>query len=726
MTLNRIGAACLLIAGCASATTLPRVTEGTLLPVDPYSSNTGIACPLKHTAVEVEITGFLARVTVTQEFRNDSGRITEAVYAFPLPVMAAVDRMEMRIGDRTVRAVIKRRDEARRLFEQARQQGNTAALLEQNRPNIFTQSVTNIAAGATVKVTLSYVETLKYEEGSYEWSFPMVVGPRYKPDPSFAHPKYAPPETRAGHDLSLSLKLDSGVPIDALRSSTHEIAIERPARSRAAVRLAAKSVIPNKDFVLRYDVAGAKIEDAVLAHRAERGGFFTLILQPPERVTVEDVTPKELVFVLDTSGSMSGFPIEKAKETMRLAMAGLYPRDTFNFITFAGDTHVLFPQPVPATPENVRRAQEFLESRRGGGGTEMMKAIRAALAPSANRDAVRVVCFMTDGYIGNDDEIIDEIRRNPGARIFSFGIGGSVNRYLLDKMAEAGRGAVEYVGLKDDGSAAARRFHERVRNPLLTDVRLEWGNLPVSDIYPQRVPDLFSAKPVIVHGRYSDAATGIVRLRGRMSGREITREVRVQLPGREPAHDVLATLWARTQIDHLSRERNAETETRITELGLRFSLMTQFTAFIAVDLQSRVEGGKPVVVEVPVEMPDGVSHQGVFGARNELAAAGRMKSYAAPATADFRQLRTLAEEPEAKKPAKVLPSLRNASTPTVTVEIWLNDASPAVVEKLKKLGFVATAAPRVAKVLIGTFPSARLRDLELMPEVFQVLPHHPR
>ena len=280
----------------------------------------------------------------------------------------------------------------------------------------------------------------------------------------------------------------------------------------------------------------------MLTHHADKGGFFTLILQPPERVTVEDVTPKELVFVIDSSGSMSGFPMEKAKEVIKLAMDGLYPRDTFNLITFAGDTHMLFPEPVPATTANVRRAQEFLKSRSGGGGTEMMKAIRAALDPSDQQEHMRIVCFMTDGYVGNDMAILGEIQKHRNARIFSFGVGSSVNRFLLDKMAEEGRGEVEYVGSNDDGSAAARRFHERVRNPLLTDISIDWGGLPVADVYPKRIPDLFSAKPVILSGRYTGAARGTVRLRGRMSGREVVRQMSVDFPASEPRRDVLATL----------------------------------------------------------------------------------------------------------------------------------------------------------------------------------------
>src|SRR5690242_8116576 len=222
---------------------------------------------------------------------------------------------------------------------------------------------------------------------------------------------------------------------------------------------------------------------------------------------------------------MSGFPIEKAKETMKLALDGLYPQDTFNLITFSGDTSILFPEPVPATRENLAKAQEFLASRSGSGGTEMMKAIRAALEPSDAQDHVRIVCFMTDGYVGNDLEIIGEVRKHSNARVFAFGIGSAVNHFLLDNMARYGRGEVECVGLNDDGSAAARRFNERVRDPLLTDISIDWGGLPVADVYPNRVPDLFDAKALVITGRYTAPGHSVIRLHGRRAGRGVVREI---------------------------------------------------------------------------------------------------------------------------------------------------------------------------------------------------------
>ncbi|MBI5085347.1 MAG: VWA domain-containing protein [Acidobacteria bacterium] len=721
------------------------VTQGSLIRTDPYGKHTGELCPLKHTAVDASISGFLARVTVTQEFENNSPDRIEAVYTFPLPRLAAVDDMTMVVGSRTIKAEIKRRDEARRIFEQARNQGRTAALLEQQRPNIFTQSVTNIDPGAKVRVTISYVETLKYEEGAYEFSFPMTVGPRYTPasmNPADAQaivPKYAPPETRAGHDLSLSVRLDAGVPIDALTSKTHEVDVQRPSSRQAVLSLKHKAVVPNKDFILRYDVAGSRIEDALLTHHADRGGFFTLILQPPERVTSEDVTPKELVFVIDTSGSMSGFPIEKAKETMRLALAGLYPRDTFNLISFSGDTHLLFPQPVPATSANLEAAQQFLAGRRGSGGTEMMKAVRAALAPSSDDTGkVRIVCFMTDAYVGNESEIIAEVKRHPEARVFSFGIGSSVNRYLLDKMAEEGRGEVEYVGLNDDGSAAARRFHERVRNPLLTGVTVDWGRLAVSDVYPKRIPDRFSAKPVIIHGRFLSPGSGPVVLRGSMSGRPFTRTMRVDLPARQTANDVLATLWARSRVEDLMHlNPNAPDEAEVTRLGLAFRLMTQYTSFVAVEERTEIRNGQPVRIQVPVEMPEGVSHEGVFG-RQDASAAGLVarkmalnmsaaspsfvaqESIAIPKVGDWRAPER--ERDKNKLDLRLSTLAASAADPSqkVEVEIWLTEATAEVLDALKKLGFEPTLTPKVAKIRTGRIRIDRLAALARMSEVLAV------
>ncbi|HYW71674.1 MAG TPA: VIT domain-containing protein, partial [Pyrinomonadaceae bacterium] len=610
-------------------------TEGSLQAVDAKGQPAG-PCPLKHTDVKTEISGFIARVTVTQQFENPFSDKIEAVYTFPLPEAAAVDDMKVIVGDRTVRGKIMRREEAQATYENAKARGQVAALLNQQRPNIFTQAVANILPSQQINVTISYVETLQYEEGSYEWHFPMVVDERYVSAPQSVSPPASidaqgtaagnrrvpdaeitaptmPKGMRAGHDVSIEVKIDAGVPLLALRSITHEIEALQPAPNEAIVRLKDQSTIPNKDFVLRYDVAGSQIEDALLFHRDDRDGFFTFILQPPQRVTAAEVTPKELVFVLDTSGSMSGFPIEKAKQTMMLALDNLYPQDTFNVILFSGDTRILFSDPQPATAENINKAKKLVAGAKGEGGTEMMKAIRAALDPSDALDHVRIACFMTDGQVGDDMEIIAEVQKHPRARVFAMGFGDAPNRFLLDKITQYGRGDVEYVAERGDTSRVAKHFHDRVRNPLLTDVTIDWNGLPVRDVYPRTIPDLFSAKPVILSGRYTAGAKGVIRLKGMMSGQEFVREIPVELPELESQHDVLGTLWARSKIDELMQQDMAgaqqgkmrdDLKTEITNLGLAHRLMTQFTSFVAVDERSPADGVSPRRVDVPVESSD--------------------------------------------------------------------------------------------------------------------------
>jgi Ca-activated chloride channel family protein len=621
-------------------------TSGSLGIVGKDGSVAG-ACPLRHTEVRGAISGFLARVTVTQTFENTASEKIEAIYAFPLPDNAAVDDMTIQVGQRTVRGVIKKREDARAIYEQAKQSGHVAALLDQERPNIFTQAVANIMPADQVVVTISYLQTLEYEDGTYEFVFPMVVGPRFipgqpagkqaggwapdtdqVPDASKITPQVTPKGTRAGHDISIELAIDSGVPLQQVNSSSHQIDVVRTNASAATVKLANLAEIPNKDFILKYNVSADQIADSILSQSAPLnsavgpGGYFTLILQPPAKLPESDITPKELVFVLDTSGSMMGFPIEKAKEFINHALDELYPGDTFNLITFSGDTRVLFPTPVYPTAENLRIAREVLNAQHGGGGTVMMNAIRAALAPSDSQDHVRVVCFLTDGFVGNDLDIIAEVQKHANARVFAFGIGNSVNRFLIEGMARAGRGESEVVTLNDKADVAAHRLYERLRSPVLTDVSIDWGGLPVTDVFPKNPPDLFSARPLVVSGRYTAATAGTIHIRGQRAGESFARDIPVTFTSDATSSNILSRFWARRKIDDLmsqdlaglqSGNMKPEVKQEITQLGLSYRLMTQFTSFVAVEERVVTTGGQPHRVEVPVEMPDGVSYEGVFG-----------------------------------------------------------------------------------------------------------------
>lgn len=609
--------------------------------------------PLKHTGIKTEISGFVARIEVTQEFENVLPDAVEAVYVFPLPHESAVDGMTMTVGDREIRAVIKERDEARKIFEQARNTGHTAALLDQERPNIFTQSVTNIPPNGTVQIKLSVLELLKYEAGTYEFAFPLVVGPRYipgnptsagdhgtmpnsdqVPDASRISPPVAGVHTddaTVGHDVSMEVNLAAGVPVGDVESTSHKIFADRTGVDSYHVTLAEQAVSPNKDFILKYKVAGPEMSDAILTHADKNGGYFTLILQPPDRPQEKALVPRQLIFVVDTSGSMWGFPLEMAKKTVQRALDNLRKDETFNLITFSGDTRILFPEPVPATPENVAKAKEVLAGAYGSGGTEMMKAIRTALGDDAGKDKpmeadpIRVVCFMTDGYVGNDADIIAEVKKHSDARVFSFGIGTAVNRFLLTKMAEEGHGDVEFVTAPGEAQAAADRFYERVHSPVLTNIAIDWNGLPVTDVYPKDIRDLFSAKPIIITGRYSGSPAGKITIKGYQGTGDYSRTIPVDFSSAGASNAALEKIWARHKVEDLMSQDwngiqsgNSKYKAEIVQVGLEHSLATQFTSFVAVEEKTVVSDGKPVKVEVPVELPEGVSPLAVPGGEGRM------------------------------------------------------------------------------------------------------------
>ncbi len=646
------------------------VTEGTLKIIGKPSAS---VCPLKHTSVDAKLSGFIGRVTVKQSFHNPLNEPIEAVYIFPLPNRAAVDSMVMKIGDRVIKANIKSREDAKRIYNEAKNAGKRTALLEQERPNIFTQSVANIMPNDKIEITISYVEQLSYCDGVYEFVFPMVVGPRFipggsrdfnapnddelvpvtkeekvklnkeqsgtgwavdtdrVPDASRITPVVTPPGTRAGHDISLKVSIDSPVAINDINSVLHKVNIAKSKNLNppynAIIELKKEDSIPNKDFILKYSVAGKKIEEGFIYHNSgKNGGFFSLVLQPPDRPSANEITPKEMIFVIDTSGSQSGWPLAKAVETMTHCIDNMNADDTFNLLDFSNQTIKLFNQPVPSTAENRKKAKDFLTNKLAGGGTHMLPAVVESLQLKEDPKRLRIVCFMTDGYVGNDMEIIDSIAKNLGnSRLFSFGTGNSVNRYLIDKMAEAGRGEAEFVTLNRSGAEVAEAFQRKIGTPMMTDVSVDWNGMPVSEVFPQNHPDLFSSKPLIFTGRYSKAAKGRITIKGNIAKRPFSKKIEVDFPANEPKNDVLASLWARTKIESLmdkdltgiqSGNPNADIKRKITQLGLDFNLVTQFTSFVAVEEKVVNKNGKTTTVAVPVELPDGVKYEGIFGGGN--------------------------------------------------------------------------------------------------------------
>ena len=493
--------------------------------------------PLRHTRAEIEVSGFVGRATVTQTCQNPFTYPIEAVYTFPLPANSAVDDMRMVIGDRVIESEVQRRAQARATYEAAREQGQTAALLEQERPNIFTQSVAHIAPGEDIEVVVSYVQDLTCDAGEYEVVFPMVVGPRFMPDGA---PQLAPPilgrGERSGRDIAVALTLDAGHEVVDYAAPTHEVDVVE-ADGRLSVSLAAGDRVPNRDFVFRWRVATEAPQATLMAHRRARGGgFFALMLQPPDLDVDELVGQRELIFVVDVSGSMSGVPLAMCKEAMQEALGRLRPVDTFDIVTFAGRTARAFGTPRIANHAHVREGLAFIHRAIAGGGTFMADAVGAALAPPVAEDRHRYVFFLTDGYVGNEAEIFRGAEslvraleaRGQRGRVFAMGTGGSVNRHLLDGLSAAGQGTSLYVGNREEPTRAVDRFFGLIDHPVLTDVSVDWGGLAVSDVLPGAVPDLFASRPVIVHGRYAEPGEGLVTVRGTAAGRKIELPTVVQ------------------------------------------------------------------------------------------------------------------------------------------------------------------------------------------------------
>lgn len=609
------------------------IDPGSLQAID-KEGKPGVLCPLEGTRVAAKIEGFGARVVVVQSFTNPTSGPIEAIYRFPLPHDSAVDGMRMIIGDRIIDGVIKKRQEAKETYDKAKREGKSAALLDQERSNVFTQSVANIPPNAKIQVAITYVQVLKYEKGSFEFVFPMVVGHRYKgagtPDPEKVATPIVPEGMRTGATIDLDVDIRGGAPITEVDSQLHKIEIDSVAPDHSKVKLAKLDEIPNRDFILRYSVAGTDLVGALLTHREPgKGGFFTLIVMPPKAVRPELVAPKEAIFVVDQSGSQQGAPIEKSKELTKKAIRALNPHDTFNVVSFSNDYTVLWDRPRPNSPINVQRALAFVDQLTANGGTELDRAVVAALSPAPDPARPRVVIFNTDGFIGGEAKALEEIQRHRGnARMFTFGIGNSTNRSLIEAMSIEGRGAHEIVTLNEDLDAAVDRLVQRTDCPLLTDVRVSFEGIAVDDVLPRNIPDVFSETPVIVKGRYARPGSGTLTLSGRMAGEPWSRQYPVTFPAEGNSGSAIGSLWAREKVNDLEHLERMESvwgsgksksrgpkywEDAITNLCLSFGIMSRFTSFVAVDQKIVNPGGNSTTVPVPLEMADGVSYEGIFG-----------------------------------------------------------------------------------------------------------------
>ncbi|MEA5485196.1 MULTISPECIES: VIT domain-containing protein [Pseudanabaena] len=614
------------------------------------------AFTLTNTDVKGKISGNISRVEVTQTFQNPYDKPLEAIYVFPLPDQAAVDDMEIKIGDRVIKGEIKKREEAKEIYDRARKEGRTAGLLEQERDNIFTQSLANIKPGEQIKVTIRYTESLKFEKGDYEFVFPMVVGPRYipgaaidakgntiqVPDASRINPPVLRPETRSGNDITVSLQIDAGVPIRNLYSTSHRIDVQNNSET-VQLKLATGDNIPNKDLIVRYKVSGDRTEPTILTTNTDQGSHFATYLIPAIAYRSDQIVPKDVVFLMDTSGSQSGDPIIKSRELMRRFINGLNPNDTFTIIDFSNTTRQLSSYPLQNNATNRQKAMKYIDQVDANGGTELMNGINAVMKfPTASDGRIRSVVLITDGYIGNDNEVIAAVQKNlkPGNRLYSFGVGSSVNRYLLERVAEMGRGTARVVRQDEPTQEVAEKFFRQINNPVLTNIQVKWeGDGSAPEIYPSNAPDLFAEQPLVLFGKKGDRANGKLKITGIAAGGERYEHTLDVNFDSGNSNLGIAQLWGRARIKDLMNQMfGGEVKSlvdAVTQTALNYRLLSQYTAFVAVSDEVRVNpDGSKMTVQVPVEMPQGVDFGMISG---EMADTQALKPAAPSPLASPRQ-----------------------------------------------------------------------------------------
>jgi Ca-activated chloride channel family protein len=577
--------------------------------------------PLKDTRVDVAITGVIADVTVRQVYENRGTRPIHARYVFPASTRAAVYGMSMTVGDVRTVARIRERKQAAREFEAAKKDGKSASLLEQSRPNVFTMKIANVLPGDAIAVELKYTELLVPTDGVYEFVYPTVVGPRYsekaESQASAGDEFVKAPYTHHGEaprsEFHLSGVVSTGVPLQDLASPSHQLDVRWSSAARSEITLA-ESDRPagNRDFILRYRLAGEEITSGLLLYQGRNENFFLLMAEPPRVVEPDEVPSREYIFVLDVSGSMNGYPLDTAKKLIGDLANVLRPSDTFNIVVFADGSATFSPLSVPATRLNLIRALEFIGRKKGAGGTRLLAALERAVAIPRQQESSRSIVLVTDGYIEAESDVFDYVRaQRNGVNVFAFGIGSSVNRFLIEGIARAGLGEPFIVTEPGEATEAAARLRRYIDTPVLTGIDVTFSGFDAYDVEPGTVPDLFASRPIIVFGKWRGGAAGSIDISGR-TGRGVYRtSIAVSPSSADIRHGALRHLWARTRIAELSdlgpgapsEERVAD----ITALGLSYGLLTRYTSFVAVQEVVRRTTVDADDVDQPLPLPEGVS-----------------------------------------------------------------------------------------------------------------------
>lgn len=583
--------------------------------------------PLKATAAKVTIVGVIADVTVTQEYRNTGKKPLEATYIFPGSTRAAVYGMKMTIGKRTLVAKIEERQKARQDYEQARSEGRSASLLEQQRPNVFQMSVANIMPGDTIKVELKYTELLVPTDGVYQFVYPTVVGPRYTEQPDTPEQKdkwtknpYLHQGEAAPYTFGLTVDISSPIPIQDVFCSSHKINVAFDGPKMAMIHLdKSEKSGGNRDFILNYRLSGKQIQSGLMLYKGNNENFFLLMAQPPERVRPEEIPARDYVFIVDVSGSMRGFPLDISKTLLKNLISSLKPTDSFNVMFFSGGNRLLSPVSLSATKKNIQRANDLIDNLRGGGGTRLLPAMKRALAMPMKDGVSRSMVVVTDGYVSVEKATFQLIRENLNhANLFAFGIGTSVNRYLIEGMARAGLGEPFVITGPKEASAIAEKFRNYIQSPVLTDIKVNFNGFDTYDVEPVSIPDLFAGRPVVVFGKWKGNAAGKVTVTGISGKGKYKAEFKVTDKLARKENAALRYLWARTRIAELSdyaRFDESEIKPTVTKLGLKYNLMTAYTSFVAIDTKIRNKDGKLITVKQPLPLPQGVSDTAVGGSR---------------------------------------------------------------------------------------------------------------
>ncbi len=569
---------------------------------------------MKGVDASIDIVGTLAEVELVQTYANIGSAPIEAVYVFPGSTRSAVSALTMRVGDRVVEAEIQEKAQARRTYEAAKSEGKTASLLEQQRPNLFQMNLANIMPGDVVEVTLKYTEWVRREKGEYSFDLPLVVGPRFAGEGGqwVGNPTLSDSDaSKVGYEILTRIR--SAVAIERAVCDSHqaEVEFEDTRTARIALEGDAESV-GNRDYRVRYQVSGDEVKSGVWVSESGGEKYFMASLEPPAGVVRKRI-PREYFFVIDVSGSMHGFPLDTAKAMMEALVARLDENDRFNVMLFAGESEVFAPEPVPATMENLLSAVEFLYEMRGSGGTKLVRALNRAYETPGDPVISRSIVVLTDGYITVEDRVFDLIRSRLGeANLFACGIGSAPNRYLIEGMAKVGQGEPFFVATPGESERVADQFSEYVSQPVLTDLQVSFEGMDVEEVEPPQLPDLLAERPVVIFGKYTGELSGAITLSGRSGDSEYVESIPLSEAVNLAGARSLEYVWARERIRRVSDYNglwpNEERRKEITQLGLKHSLLTKYTSFVAVDkvIRNVAGGGGIARVVQPLPTPKGM------------------------------------------------------------------------------------------------------------------------